>query len=537
LAKRVSSEELVEIKNYITKREIPYLLCTSRTLPPRGVFESLVRSDEQFPALFADACMLSHRAMGWLDMLIDAVLSSQDTKAHIILAYYIASSKPENWENILEKLYDKIPHKMVDGKKIFTVSTADYYVPLWRAVHNARDIIALRERYKRAKKNSLNHFFARNEDNAQLSRYKSWILYRYHPKLILPLLKQYGRYTRLAAYHQIQLKQVLLGALRYGAIFEGLIPSFDQVNSFVRFIAFESKEPVKRINGLSLLEELVNEDDLPKLRKLAYDKTNIKWRESKTRMHYAPLVAIRAVHCIKAVNSAESRLILEEISQDEKVHPRVAKQAEEMLQKEPTIRALPSQDNDDEPVFSRPEERGEDFSLLKTSELVQVLGTSEDMIEKRKAAKVLGDRSIAGTLKLSDGQRQEINKVVQEYLGQAGAPTAQERVEAKQQIERLWHVAIPTLLKYVDGKEPAQAELAIKSLILMRNETIVRALIKKAREAKDEYSKAMAIFALEKMKKQRRTLISGRQCLNEDDSAEMYNRLVAPAIAELQKNK
>jgi hypothetical protein len=168
-----------------------------------------------------------------------------------------------------------------------------------------------------------------NEGNAELLRYKSWILYRYHSGLILPLLTQYGRYTRLGVYDQIQLKRVLSEALRYGTIFEGLIPSFSEVNSTVRVIAFESKGRVKRINGLFLLEELANEDDLPALSKAVHEKAEIEWKQGN-RVHSGPLEAIRALHCIKAVNSAQSRLLMEEISRDQGVHPKVAKLASEM---------------------------------------------------------------------------------------------------------------------------------------------------------------------------------------------------------------
>jgi len=332
LAERVRSGEQVEIRNNVAKKEIPYLLCTSRPMPPRTVFEGLIRSDEQFATLFADACMLRQGVVEWSDFLVDAVVSSEDTKAHISLAYYVAHAKPANWENVLEMLKNTIPHEIVNGEKIFRMSTADSYGMLLPAMREARDVIGLTAQYKRTKvKNTLTRFISRNEENAQLSRYKSWILYRYHSELILPLLKQYGRYTRLAAYRQIQLKQVLSGALRYGRIFEGLIPSFGQVKSTVRVIAFESKEPVQRVNGLFLLEELANEDDLPSLNQAAYDKVEISWKQGNM-VHSGPLLAIRALHCIKAVNSTKSRLMLEKMSQDEAVHPKVAEHALEMLQ-------------------------------------------------------------------------------------------------------------------------------------------------------------------------------------------------------------
>jgi len=187
-------------------------------------------------------------------------------------------------------------------------------------------------------------------------------------------------------------------------------------------------------------------------------------------------------------------------------------------------------------TFSRPEERGEDLSVLKTADVVKRFISSEDKIELRKAAKVLGDRSIAGTLKLSDGEKQGIDKIVQKYIEQAKSEDSQDRSESRQQIQRLWHVAMPKLLEYVASKETSEAELAIKSLILMRNETIVKALIERARTAKDDYSKAMYVFALGKMKEQRHTRIQGRECLNEEESAALYDRLIVPALAELQES-
>lgn len=189
-----------------------------------------------------------------------------------------------------------------------------------------------------------------------------------------------------------------------------------------------------------------------------------------------------------------------------------------------------------EPRFSRPEERGEDLSVLETAEVVKRLAESEDKIELRKAAKVLGDRSIAGTLELSIEEKQVIENVVSGYLKQAKSTTANESVEARQQVERLWHVAAPTLLKNLNSKNPTMAEMVIKSLILMRNETIIKALVQKARSAKDEYTKAMANFALKKMKEQRKSLIPGRECLDEEQSRILYDQLVAPFLKALDED-
>lgn len=180
-----------------------------------------------------------------------------------------------------------------------------------------------------------------------------------------------------------------------------------------------------------------------------------------------------------------------------------------------------------------PEERGEDLSVLETTEVVKRLAESKEKIELRKAAKVLGDRSITQKLDLTIEEKQVIENVVSGYLKQARSTNANERTEARQQIERLWHVAAPTLLKNLSN--PTTAEMTIKSLILMRSEAIIKAIIEKAKTAQDEHTKAMAVFALKKMKEQRKSLIPGRECLNEEQSRILYNRLVAPALRNLEE--
>lgn len=216
--------------------------------------------------------------------------------------------------------------------------------------------------------------------------------------------------------------------------------------------------------------------------------------------------------------------------------PSLTTQAEE--RKLEAMSPLPDTQKDEKQgsgiIFSRPEERGEDFSTLDTTEVVKRVTESRDRTTLRKAAKVLGDRNIAGTLKISKDQARLLEGVVVGYLGQGKAKDSNEREEARQQIERLWRVAAPALLKNVGNKDPAIAELAIKSLILMRNETIVHSLIDIARSTNDEYTKVMAIFALKKMTEQRKSLIPGRACLDEKESKRLYDEVVVPTLNKLE---
>jgi hypothetical protein len=161
---------------------------------------------------------------------------------------------------------------------------------------------------------------------------------------------------------------------------------------------------------------------------------------------------------------------------------------------------------------------------------VKRLSESKDTAELRKAAKTLGDKGLAGELALSDTEKTAVDDVVVRYLSQSGSNDSNERSEARQQIERLWRTAAPALLEKVDSSKPGVAELAIKSLILMRDEAIVNALIEKVQKAQKPRSKAMALFALSMMKEQRKSLIPGRACMDEAQSEALFARLIKPVI-------
>jgi hypothetical protein len=130
-----------------------------------------------------------------------------------------------------------------------------------------------------------------------------------------------------------------------------------------------------------------------------------------------------------------------------------------------------------------------------------------------------------------------IEGITDGYLQQAKASSSDERVEARDQIERMWYIAVPALLKNLSSREPGVAELAVKSLILMRNESIVRSLIDIAKTTQDEQTKAVIIFALKKMSEQRKSLIPGRECLDAEQSKVLFDHLVSPALKDLENKQ
>lgn len=188
-------------------------------------------------------------------------------------------------------------------------------------------------------------------------------------------------------------------------------------------------------------------------------------------------------------------------------------------------------------VVSRPEDRGKDLSQLGTGDLIDRLSQSKDPVQLRKAARALGDRSIAGTLSPSEHDKVAINSVVEYWLQQTMSRDPSERVEVRQQVERLWWIAAPALLANIDSRDGAKAETAIKSLVLMRNEDIIRSLMKTATEASDPRTRARAIFALGKMTEKRESMIPGRTCMSDGASKALADTLLLPFLDGLTKTE
>jgi hypothetical protein len=186
------------------------------------------------------------------------------------------------------------------------------------------------------------------------------------------------------------------------------------------------------------------------------------------------------------------------------------------------------------PKFTRPEERGSDLSVLGTSEAVVRFAGSTDKIERRKLATVIGDRCVAGTLRLSDAEDRQIQQEAEKTLQMAKSPNPNEWSEAHLQIERLWRVAVPTLIAQLSNTNSTVAQLAADSLILMRDESTIKKLVAEAQTTKDQRMKQMLIFTLTQMKEQRDSIIPNRICLDSARSEELYNRLVVPALQALK---
>jgi hypothetical protein len=179
-----------------------------------------------------------------------------------------------------------------------------------------------------------------------------------------------------------------------------------------------------------------------------------------------------------------------------------------------------------------PEEFGEQLTDAPKEELLRRLQQPKDSIELRKIAQVLGDRDMAGTLKLTDNETIIIDNTVRAYILQK-ADFYAHHPEINDQIIRFWDLAIPEMLRNLENPNKDIQVFVFNMLVQMRSEKLVRIMINKAKACKDPNLKEMYIGTLGIMTQQQEMDVVNRQCMDEKSSQELFDRLIKPALKEL----
>ena len=185
-------------------------------------------------------------------------------------------------------------------------------------------------------------------------------------------------------------------------------------------------------------------------------------------------------------------------------------------------------------AFVRAEDMSEDFSLLESSEVLRRLVQTDDKVVRRKAALVLGDRHLAGTLKLSAGEMESLQAYIDKQIELTAAPTGGERVEANDQIRRLWRLTANKLLDGLATKNLTIMEACAKNLTLMRDAKIVADLIARIEASQDASFRKYAIFTLGMMRDKRDAKVPGRVQMGDAESEALARDVIIPFLTRLE---
>jgi hypothetical protein len=179
-----------------------------------------------------------------------------------------------------------------------------------------------------------------------------------------------------------------------------------------------------------------------------------------------------------------------------------------------------------------PEEFGEQLTDAPKEELLRRLQQPKDSIEMRKIAQVLGDREMAGTLKLTPDETVIVDNRVRAYILQK-ADFYGHHPEVDDQILRFWDLAIPEMLRNLENPNLDIQGFVFNTLVRMRSERLVRIMINKARACKDPHLRRMYVGTLGIMMQQQETDLPNRQCMDQKSSQALFDKLIAPALKEL----
>ena len=170
------------------------------------------------------------------------------------------------------------------------------------------------------------------------------------------------------------------------------------------------------------------------------------------------------------------------------------------------------------------------FPKLSAADLIKILSTSDDKALCAQAAQALGDRNLAGKVKLSEQEAKALHAVVTAYVLKARSPA--DMKEADRQIQRLWHLAGPALLDALDNLETYS--FAARSLSIMKTEAVAKLLVEKARSNTDANRKGLLRFALQSLKDRRVPNVEGRTPISQTESDRINTELITPAMEEMQ---
>jgi hypothetical protein len=186
----------------------------------------------------------------------------------------------------------------------------------------------------------------------------------------------------------------------------------------------------------------------------------------------------------------------------------------------------------------RPEDQGEDFNPLSNSEVLKHLLTSSESAIQMKAAKVIGTRAIKGTFTPSEEEQKQINEYVnKKVLPLFKSSNPGDSGNAKDQLVRLWSLAVPVLLEAAKHKDIDIAYNALDVLILVRNEQVIRGFIALYENNEDKSLRERSIRSFGMIPAIRAPRLPYRPNSDTAEAKKLCDVLVVPFLTKILKTE
>lgn len=330
--KVVAKKGKMVLKDKALMDEVPYALLDTKGITPAIYTQFVVNNPSLLPQA-VHALTFRKDIDAYAPPLAEVAIKNPHLKRQrhriLVLAEYMSR---ERMDPLLIQMLATVPQRTIFGQTTYTLSTGTWDGTILTACRSLPRERGIRDSYRKARTaRQVLEFFVRPTRGGTWKKDKGWLLYRYHPKLVMPAVRWYAAYNTPAASNAIELKYVLRGVLQHVNVLADPVPAAGELKAVIRELAFEGTSPVYRANGLYLLMGSAGPADILKLSALLRDRSIVDWEEQGIRSHSGPLVGFVAVGCLRSIGTKESLAALQSVQGDEKVDPRVRKDAAEAV--------------------------------------------------------------------------------------------------------------------------------------------------------------------------------------------------------------
>lgn len=155
-----------------------------------------------------------------------------------------------------------------------------------------------------------------------------------------------------------------------------------------------------------------------------------------------------------------------------------------------------------------------------------------------KSAKVLGDRAIDGTFVPDEDIRKQIdNYVTENVLPMFKTDNPGDAGNARDQLARLWHLAVPSLLEAAKLEDIDIAYNALDALLQIRNEQVVRGLISMYENSEDKSVREKSLRSFGMITAIHAPRLSYRPLPEPAETKKLCDELLTPFLANISETE
>jgi len=183
-----------------------------------------------------------------------------------------------------------------------------------------------------------------------------------------------------------------------------------------------------------------------------------------------------------------------------------------------------------------PSDEAQRSDTKENAQFAESLGNAFiDVVQEKGISK--GESSAVDSFLDARDAKDRVKTFIDMQLALPVEATGEQRMEARMNLRRLWWVAAPKLVDSLGDMNGYASESAQETLVMMRSESVVKAIIQRLESTDDQKVWIAGLYTLGMMTEKHDTMVPDRTVMGEKESREMADRLIKPFLTRVQKGK